>query len=124
MNRRDHGAATTTVVLVIPVVMLCMLIAVQVALVYHARHVATAAAQDAAWTATAQGATVDDGRRAATELLERNATGLITNQDVTVTPFADHIHVHIVSDVVALVPGMHLHIDANADSPIERLVTS
>jgi Flp pilus assembly protein TadG len=124
MSRRDQGAATTTVVLVIPVVMLCMLISIQVALVYHARHVATAAAQDAAWTATSQGGTADDGRRAANELLDGNATGLISNQEVTVTSFADHVHVHVVGDVVALVPGMHVHIDANADSPIERLVTS
>jgi Flp pilus assembly protein TadG len=120
MNR-EQGAATTTVVLVIPAVMLCMLIAVQVALVYHARHIATAAAQDAAWTATAQGASTNDGQRAATELLNRNATGLMTRQTVTITPFVDHVHVQITGDVVALVPGVHVHIDANADSPVERL---
>jgi Flp pilus assembly protein TadG len=112
--------ATTVTVLVIPAVMFCVLLAVQFALVYHARHVATAAAQDAVWTATAQHGTTDDARRVATELIDSNAHGLLDHPTITVTPDGDRVRVEITADVVALVPGTAMRITATADTPTER----
>ena len=120
MNR-DRGAATTVMVIVIPTVMLCVFLAVQFALVYHARHVATAAAQDAAWAATAQNGTPQDAQRVAAELIDHNASGLLHNTTITVTPDGGSVRVEITGDVVSLVPGTHLHITADAATPTEHV---
>lgn len=118
--KRDHGAATTVMVIVIPAVMLCVFLAVQFALVYHARHVATAAAQDAAWAATAEHGTPQDAQRVAAELIDHNASGLVRNTTITVTPNGDSVRVEVTGDVVSLVPGTHLHITADAAAPAEQ----
>jgi Flp pilus assembly protein TadG len=68
-NPDEAGIATVEAVLVFPVLLLVIMVVFQFALWYHASGLATAAAQDGARAARAEGATARDGQDRANGLL-------------------------------------------------------
>jgi Flp pilus assembly protein TadG len=117
----EDGAATTALVLILPVVLLTLMVVVQLALAFHARQVVTAAAQDAALAATAQGATPDTADSTARHVLDTAGSGLLHDQAIAVTADAERVHVTVSGTVASVVPGLELTVSGTSDSPVERL---
>jgi Flp pilus assembly protein TadG len=122
VNRKfagDTGAATTALVLILPVVLLSVMLIVQFALAYHARQVLTQAAQDAAFAGSAQDAPPDAATRVANRIIDAAGSGLVRDVEVAVDRTTTHLHVSIDATVVSVVPGFSLRVDGDAESPSE-----
>lgn len=119
----DGGAATAELVVAMPLLLVMMLGIVQFAVAEHAEHIAQAVADRALAVARAQGATAGDGRDEADAQLTALAGGSLRSPEVTVTRDADHVRVDICGRVTAVIPGVHLHVSAQADGSVERFTT-
>jgi Flp pilus assembly protein TadG len=119
--RDDRGAATTQLVLVVPLVLLLTLLVVQFALAWHARHIAQYAAQRALASARVEDGTASDGRAQAWRSIKDLGTRVLTHPSVAVDRNRTHTTVRVQGTVIPLVPGMNLHVAATASGPTERL---
>jgi Flp pilus assembly protein TadG len=102
---------------VLPALLLSFWLVVQFAIAAHVRHVALAAAQDAALAAAAGG----DYRQAAGNDLA--AIGAMTS-GVSVSPAvgAERVVVTVHADVLQVFPIGHFDVTVSAAAPIERFV--
>jgi Flp pilus assembly protein TadG len=118
--REESGEATTEMVLIVPVLLLLLLVVVQFGLWYHAQHVVQAAAQEGTRAARVEGATADDGSRRAELFLARSGGGVVDDPAVLADRTADQIRVEVSGRAVAVIPGLHLTVNAAATSPTEE----
>lgn len=119
--RRNHGGqATVEVVLVTPVLLLLVVAVIQFALWYHGVHVAEAAAQEGVRAARVDGGSAAAGQGKAQDFLAQAAPTLVGHPSVTSARDADTARVEVRGTAVSLVPGLHLPIEAVAQSPVER----
>jgi Flp pilus assembly protein TadG len=118
--RRERGDATVEAVLAVPVLLLVILTIIQFALWYHASHTAKAAAQEGVRAARVEGGTATDGRARATDFMARAVPTLIEGVTITASRDDDHTRVEVRGTLRSLVPGLHLTVAAEADSPVER----
>jgi Flp pilus assembly protein TadG len=102
------GLATVMVFLVI-----------QVAVLFHARSVVSAAAQDAVRAAQVENANESDARDAAAQILG-GSTGLLNNESVVVSSSGDFVTVTITADVTPVVFGLTGPVTATASGVVER----
>lgn len=116
----DEGGEVTTTTLIFPVVLFVILVAVQFALAFHAKSVVTAAAQDGARAAQAEGATGEAGRVEAARFVADNAARLLEEVTVSVDADGDGVHVEVRGEVANVVPGFDLHVTGVADGVTER----
>ncbi|WP_310726922.1 TadE/TadG family type IV pilus assembly protein [Streptomyces sp. N2A] len=121
--RDDRGAASTQLVLVVPVLLLLALLIVQFALVWHARHIAQYAAERALAAARIKDATAADGRAQARRSLAALSSRILTAPSVAVDRTAAHTTVRVGGAVMAIVPGLTLHASGTASGPTERITT-
>lgn len=123
--RSDRGAASTQLVLVFPALLLIALLAVQFALVWHARHIAQYAAQRALADARIQDGTAADGRTQARRSLSALGSRVLTSTSVTAERSAARTTVRVKGIVVRVlpVPGLVLHATGTASGPTERITT-
>lgn len=105
--------------LLTPVLLALVLVAVQAALVFHARSVVTAAAQDAARAAQRELGTEADGRAAAAALLGPSDQ-LLVAPSVVVERSADTVTVSVDSEVTSVVPFWTPSVHGSASGPVER----
>ena len=120
--RTESGAATLTVVLVIPAVLLLMLTVAQFVVYYHASHVATAAAQEGVRAAQVVDGTAADAQVRAQEFIAQAGPNLVLGPTVAVTRTDDVARVEVRAQAPQLVPGMSLALDAVASGPVERFI--
>ena len=118
--RGEEGIATTEAVLVTPVLLLLVMTVFQFALWYHAQHVATAAAEEGARTARAEQGTASAGQARAQSFLNQAGPTIVQDRTVAATRTADTVTVTVHGTAVAIIPGLHLSVDATATSPVER----
>jgi Flp pilus assembly protein TadG len=116
----ERGAATTALVLILPVVLLTVMIVVQFALAYHARQVLTAAAQDAAFAATASGASPDAATNTAQHVVDSAGSGLVHDVVIQVSGDTDGVRVEVTATVASVVPGLDLTVSGASAAPTER----
>lgn len=121
--RDDRGAASTQLVLVLPVLLLLALLIVQFALVWHARHIAQYAAQRALATARAEDATAADGRDQARRSLAALSSRILAAPSVAVDRTTTQTTVRVGGTVMAVVPGLTLHASGTASGPTEKITT-
>lgn len=119
-DRREAGLTSTELAVVMPVIIALVLIPFQVALWWHARQVAEAAAREALDAAQVVTATEDDGIRAAEWFLD--AAGNITDPDVTVTRTVDTVTVDVTGRAPRILPGFDWQVTAHASGPVERFI--
>lgn len=119
----DRGAATAELVVAIPLLLLLLLGIVQFAVAEHAEHIAQAVADRALAVARTEGATAGDGRNEASAQLAALAGGSLRNPQIDVTRDADRVHVDISGVATAVIPGVHLHVSAQADGSVEQFTT-
>jgi Flp pilus assembly protein TadG len=120
---RDRGYSTVEMVVILPVLVLFILAAVQIALALLADEVASGAARHGAQAARAYGGTNAEGRAAAAAYLDAVAPALLPGAriDVTRTPATVTVHIHSPG---LRIPGVPVRVAADADTtwPIERFV--
>lgn len=107
---------------VFPAFLLIVLLIVQAALVWHARNIAEAAAQEGLRTARVYGGTSDAGHARAQSFLAQAAGDLLTNTSVTVERTGEQASVQVSGRTLSLVPGLRPRVDAVAAGPVERFV--
>ena len=116
----DERGEVTTTTLIFPALLFVILLAVQFALAYHAKTVVTAAAQDGARAAQAEGSTGDAGRAVAERFVADNASRLLQQVTVSVDTDDDTVHVQVAGRVTNVVPGLHLNVTGVAHGVTER----
>lgn len=114
--------ASIQIVVLMPVMFLLMFVGMQAAMIYHARTVAIAAAQEGARAAAAQNGTPQAGHSAATTFVVA-AGGEGTLRDVTVTSNRTPTTVTVVvtGTTLSVIPGWTPSITQSASAPVERI---
>lgn len=123
-SRRDAGYSIVEAVITLPVLIFFTMVVVQYALLWHARHVAQAATQDAARAAAQYNASAAEGRAQGASYLSQVAPKLITDTTVEVDRSATTVTVHVRGSVLAVVPLAHFHLSESVTVPVERYVPS
>ncbi|MFB7194090.1 TadE family protein [Streptomyces sp. NPDC056240] len=116
----DRGAASTELVLVVPLLMTLLLFIVQFALALHAQHIAQTAASRALAAARAQDSTAAAGNARAAATLRLLGGAVLKHPTVTVSRGAKSVVTHVEGEVLVVVPGLHLRVAGNAAGPTER----
>lgn len=119
---KDGGASSIEWALLTPVLILVILFAVQFAMLYHAEHIALAAAQSGARTARQAdtGNWRTQGSAAAKQSV--NALGPTVLKNVTVKPAGDGSYsrgVTVTGTAVQVVPGMTFNVSKTSEGPVE-----
>jgi Flp pilus assembly protein TadG len=119
----ERGSATLELALITPALMLVILGVLQFGLVYHANHVADAAAQEAARLLAAEGSQPDRGRSRATEVLAAGLGKIVEAPAVLVTPDPEIVRVRVETTMRGLLPlpGLsRFRVSAEASAYAER----
>jgi len=118
--RRDRGAVTTEMVIVMPVLLTLILLLAQATVWWHALHIAQTTAAHALAAARVQNATAADGRTEAEHVLDELGRGPLRDAQVTVTRTGDRADVHITGAATSVIPFLHLPVRAHVSGPVER----
>lgn len=116
----ERGLTSTELAVVMPVLIALVLVPFQVALWWHARQIADAAATEAVDAAQVATATETDGLRAAQWFLD--AAGNLTDPEVTIVRTAEVVTVEVTGRAPRLLPGFDWAVTATASGPIERFI--
>jgi hypothetical protein len=104
-------------VIVLPCVLLACWLVLQFAIVLHAKHLAQAAAQDAAAAAAVGG----DAPRTAAELMVA-AGGWVSDVRIATSSTSGDITVRITADVLRVFPLGSYSVEASGAAPIEEFI--
>ncbi|MFJ7218927.1 TadE/TadG family type IV pilus assembly protein [Amycolatopsis sp. NPDC098790] len=118
----ERGTVTAELVIATPLLLLALLAIIQFALWSHATHVAQAAAAEAVAAARAQDGTAAAGQAAGLQLLADLAQGPLRSSQVDVERTVASASASVQGEVVAVLPGVHLHVHAEATGEVERFV--
>jgi Flp pilus assembly protein TadG len=121
-RRDDDGSAVLETAIVLPAMILLTMLVIQYALVWHARHVAQAAAQEGLRAASSYQVTPADGRTAALTYLRNVAPHLLTSPDVHTTSTGTTMTVTIHADALPLLSFGRFPLTEHATGPRERFV--
>lgn len=117
--QEDRGSATTELVIAMPALLLLILVSVHIGLWFHARNLADAAAQEGARGARVLGATDDDGRARASQMLDELGPAVVADRAITVTRTPTSVTVTVTGHAPAVIPGLVFDVNASVTSPIE-----
>lgn len=121
-QRGEGGSVTLETVLVMPLVFASMFAVTQGALVYHARAVAIAAAQEGARTAGGERAGTAAGVAAATAFVaDAGGEDVLVGASVTGTRSATTATVTVTGTSLSVIPGWSPVIRQAASAPVERI---
>ena len=122
-GRRDRGANTLELALLTPILLLVILFVVQFALVFHARHVALAAAQAAARVAREQrtGDWQSAARTEGIQYVNKIGPQLLTKVEAVPEEKPDeHVRgVTVGGYAVPVVPFFKFHVSEHSSGPVE-----
>lgn len=120
--REDRGASPLELAIVAPAVLLLMLGVLQACLVFHARSLALAAAQQGCDAGRAYNAPAAAGRARTAAFLDTAAKGTLTATTVTVTNSATTTTVTVTGNALTLLPGVKVRVSQSATAPREIFV--
>ena len=106
-------------VIVLPALLLSLWLVLQYALAAHVRHVAQAAAQDAAIAAAAA---AGDPEAVARQLIDVSAGSMTSGVRVATSRTTDEITVTVSADVLQVFPIGEFDVTVSASAPIERFI--
>ena len=118
---RERGSASIQMVILMPALFAVMFLGMQAALIYHARTLAIAAAQEGARAAGAQDGTAAAGVAAATSYLADTAGDTLTAPGVTGTRGATTASVTVRGVALSVLPGWAPTVTQSATVPVERI---
>lgn len=119
-RRDENGDATVEAVLAVPVLLLLIMTVIQFGLWYHAEHTAEAAAQEGVRAARVEGGAATDGRDRAERFMHDAAPTLVNDVSIETARDTEVARVEVRGSVRAIIPGLHLSVHAEAESPVER----
>lgn len=120
----DGGYSVLEAAIVLPVVFGLLMIVVQWAIVWHARNVTEAAAQEGLRTTEAYGATAAAGRADTINYLDQVAPHALPDPQVNVARGPTVATVHIHAPVMTVIPFAHFDTDETVSGPVETLVAA
>ncbi|HEY2100102.1 MAG TPA: TadE/TadG family type IV pilus assembly protein [Pseudonocardia sp.] len=120
--RGERGEVTVELVIATPLLLLALLAIIQFAVWSHATHVAQAAASQALAAARTQDGTTSAGRAAGRLLLDDLATGPLHDPQLAVSRGPAAVSVSIRGEAATVLPGVHLHVHAEASGAVERFL--
>ncbi len=123
-HAEESGVASAELVLAMPVLLFVLMLVVQFGLWYHGAHVATAAAQEGARTARAEGGTGQAGEARTRDFLAELGREVVTAPEVSAIRGPDQSRVEVRGYAVAVVPGLRLPIHAVSAASVERFRAS
>ncbi len=109
-------------VILTPVLLLLVFVVVQAALIFHARSVVSAAAQDATRAAQVEDSTGGAGAPAAQQTLD-GSSNLLSDVSITVNRGANEVDTLITAQVTSVVPFWKPTVTGSASGPVERFRT-
>ncbi|HSH22948.1 MAG TPA: TadE/TadG family type IV pilus assembly protein [Acidimicrobiales bacterium] len=114
--------ATLAVVLVLPAVLFLVSTVAQFVVYYHASHLATAAAQEAARVAQLADGSEHSARAYGQDFLAQAGPNLVLEPQVLVTrdAVAEVVTVEVLGRAPQVMPGVAMRISASATGPLER----
>lgn len=122
-NRSDRGSLSLEMAILMPAVFLIVFGVVQGAVWYHARTVATAAANQAAASARAEGASSSEGTAAAEAILSRNSD-VLRGSSVSVSGDATTVTVTVTGRAAVILTDWRIFsINQTVTSPRERVTS-
>jgi Flp pilus assembly protein TadG len=120
-RERSRGATSIELALLTPILLFVILLVVQFAMVYHARHVALAAAQ--AGARVARGQVTGDWQSAAKSKAESYAQqigpNILTGVVASPSGDADERFVDVDGQAITVIPFMSLHVHQRSGGPTE-----
>ena len=119
-HRHETGLTSTELAVLMPVLIALVLVPFQVALWWHAKQVADAAAREALDAAQVETATEAAGEAAARRFL--NVAGNIEAPQVSVIRSTDTVIVVVTGRAPRLLPGFAWAVTARAVGPVERFI--
>lgn len=120
--RGDRGEVTVELVIATPLLLLALLTIIQFAVWSHATHVAQAAASQALAAARTHNGTTRSGQVAGQRLLDELATGPLRDPQLAVSRDASSVAVSVHGEATPVLPGVRLHVHAEASGEVERFV--
>lgn len=123
MASRPHaGVSAVETAIVVPALLLMLFGIVQTGLYFHARDLASSAAQVAAQRARTVDGTSGAGQAAAVQYVKDTGGGVLLSPVVAVSKTATTVRVVVTGTTPALVPGLPMPaIVATVAAPVERL---
>jgi len=118
------GSAAVEAVVVVPVFMVAVLVALQLAIWAHAEHVVEAAAARGDAVAQELGSTPGAGREAAVEMLEVSGKNLVGRTVVSETLAGDQAVVAVQGNAQSILPWLDLPVSATSIGPLQEFRTS
>jgi Flp pilus assembly protein TadG len=121
---RDGGYSVLEAAIVLPIVFFLLMVIVQWAIVWHARSVASAAAQEGLRTATAYQSTATAGKADTLTYLAQVAPHSLPDPRVVVTRDATTATVRVQASVMTVIPFGHFAVNESASGPVENYVAA
>ncbi|MGO4748316.1 TadE/TadG family type IV pilus assembly protein [Streptomyces sp. 2MCAF27] len=121
--RGDRGAVTAQLVVVVPLLLIVALTVVQVALAWHARHIAQYAAERALAAARVKDGSASEGRAQGRRSLAQLGGRVLTSPSVTVRRTSTQATAHVTGAVMPVLPGLHLTATGTASGAVEHITT-
>ena len=118
----DGGYNPLEAAIIVPIIIVFTMMVVQLALVWHGRHVAEAAAQAAARSAAAYTSTAAVGQADGASYLLQVAPHLLSDAAVTVTRGPRTATVRVTATVPSVIPFGHFTVAETAEAPVEAFV--
>jgi Flp pilus assembly protein TadG len=119
LRGNDDGYNIVEFMLTFVALIVITMVVIQFALLWHARHVAQAAAQDALRTASNYQSTADAGQSDGYAYLHQVAPNLVLDPHVTVTRNATTVNVDVTGHVLSIGP-FTMTVHESASGPVER----
>lgn len=116
---RDRGYSVLEAAITLPVMFFLLMFVVQWAIVWHARSVAQAAAQEGMRTAAGYGSSAAAGRADAETFLAQTAPHALPGAAVTVDRGPAAVTVEVRSSVLSVIPFGKFTVDESAAGPVE-----
>ncbi|WP_335988488.1 TadE/TadG family type IV pilus assembly protein [Glycomyces sp. MUSA5-2] len=117
----DRGSATAEAVIATPLLLLLVLAIIQAGIIWHARHMAQAAAGEAMEAARVALASGGDGAAAATASLGRNASGVLEDPSVSVDRGAETITVTVTGTPTQIIPLWEATVEVTVAGAVEHI---
>ncbi|GIL37599.1 TadE family protein [Phycicoccus sp. DTK01] len=122
-HRLERGSTSVQMVVLMPALFAVMFLGLQAALVYHARTLALAAAQEGARATSAERGTVTAGVRAARDFLADTAGDAISHSTVHGHRSTTTSTVTVTGLSLSVIPGWHPRVTQSASLPVERITS-
>lgn len=127
-GRTDHasdgGYSVLEAAIVLPVAFGLIMLIAQWAVVWHARGVAAAAAEEGVRATAAYQATADQGRLQTESYLAQVAPRSLPDPLVSVTRTARFARVTVAATVASVIPFVRVHVSESASGPVEAYVSA